>query len=167
MEGRGSGRAAERGGGQLFSGPTWARRWTTRPAQRLAWTLCQVSGHHRPSEEAPPGPAAWGRARCPPGWGSERAMHPVSSWPGASMAGSVTRPRKLPSSEGQISRVRGFRGEGRSPGGVSGAALGITGNVLPSRGGHGNPLRESSWRISWTEEPGGLRPMGSQRAGHD
>ena len=108
MEGRGSGRAAERGGGQLFSGPTWARQWTTRPAQRLAWTLCQASGHHRPSEEAPPGPAAWGRASCPPGWGSERAMHPVSSWPGASMAVSVTRPRKLPSSEGQISRVRGF-----------------------------------------------------------
>ena len=23
------------------------------------------------------------------------------------------------------------------------------------------------WRISWTEEPGGLQPMGSQRVGHD
>ena len=22
-------------------------------------------------------------------------------------------------------------------------------------GGHGNPLQYSSWRISWTEEPGG------------
>ena len=24
-----------------------------------------------------------------------------------------------------------------------------------------------SWRIPWTEEPDGLEPMGSQRAGHD
>ena len=24
-----------------------------------------------------------------------------------------------------------------------------------------------AWRIPWTEEPGGLQPMGLQRAGHD
>ena len=24
-----------------------------------------------------------------------------------------------------------------------------------------------AWRIPWTEEPGGLRPVGSPRAGHD
>ena len=24
-----------------------------------------------------------------------------------------------------------------------------------------------AWRIPWTEEPGGLQPMGSQRARHD
>ena len=24
-----------------------------------------------------------------------------------------------------------------------------------------------TWRIPWTEEPGGLQSMGSQRAGHD
>ena len=24
-----------------------------------------------------------------------------------------------------------------------------------------------SWRIPWTEEPGGLQPMGLQRVGHD
>ena len=24
-----------------------------------------------------------------------------------------------------------------------------------------------AWRIPWTEEPGGLQPMGSQRVGHD
>ena len=24
-----------------------------------------------------------------------------------------------------------------------------------------------AWRILWTEEPGGLQSMGSQRAGHD
>ena len=24
-----------------------------------------------------------------------------------------------------------------------------------------------AWRIAWTEEPGGIQSMGSQRAGHD
>ena len=24
-----------------------------------------------------------------------------------------------------------------------------------------------AWRIPWTEEPGGLQPTGSRRAGHD
>ena len=32
--------------------------------------------------------------------------------------------------------------------------------------GHGNPLQYSSWRIPWSEEPGGLQSMGSQRVGH-
>ena len=32
--------------------------------------------------------------------------------------------------------------------------------------GNGNPLQYSCWRISWTEEPGGLQSMGSQRVGH-
>ena len=31
----------------------------------------------------------------------------------------------------------------------------------------GNPLQCSSWRIPWTEEPGGLQSMGSLRVGHD
>ena len=38
-----------------------------------------------------------------------------------------------------------------------------------------NPLEEEmatysgilAWEIPWTEEPGGLQPMGSQRVGHD
>ena len=25
----------------------------------------------------------------------------------------------------------------------------------------------AAWRIPWTEEPGGLQPMGSQTGGHD
>ena len=41
-------------------------------------------------------------------------------------------------------------GLGRSPGGGS--------------GNHSNIL---TWEISWTEEPGGLQSMGSQRVGHD
>ena len=40
-------------------------------------------------------------------------------------------------------------GRGRSPG-----------------GGNGNPLQYSRWEIPWTEEPGGLQSMGSQRVGH-
>ena len=29
-------------------------------------------------------------------------------------------------------------------------------------GENGNPLQYSCWKIPWTEEPGGLQPMGSQ-----
>ena len=28
-------------------------------------------------------------------------------------------------------------------------------------------FRILAWEIPWTEEPGGLQPMGSQRVGHD
>ena len=41
--------------------------------------------------------------------------------------------------------------------------------------GGGDPLEEGmathssilAWRIPWTEEPGGLQSLGSQRVGHD
>ena len=33
--------------------------------------------------------------------------------------------------------------------------------------GNGNPLQYIAWKIPWTEEPGRLQPMGSQRVGHD
>ena len=33
--------------------------------------------------------------------------------------------------------------------------------------GHGNPLQYLAWRTPWTEEPGGLQSMGSQRVRHD
>ena len=32
---------------------------------------------------------------------------------------------------------------------------------------NGNPLQFLAWEIPWTEEPGELQPMGSQRAGHN
>ena len=46
---------------------------------------------------------------------------------------------------------------------------------LGSIPGLGKPLEEGmathsrilAWRIPWTEEPGGLQSMGSQRVGHD
>ena len=34
-------------------------------------------------------------------------------------------------------------------------------------GGHSNHYSTLAWRIPWTEEPGGLQSMGSQRMGHD
>ena len=35
--------------------------------------------------------------------------------------------------------------------------------------GDGNPLQASilAWRLPWTEEPGGLQSIESQRVGHD
>ena len=33
--------------------------------------------------------------------------------------------------------------------------------------GNGNPLQYSYWKIPWTEKPGWLQSMGSQRVGHD
>ena len=36
-----------------------------------------------------------------------------------------------------------------------------------SREGHGNSLQYLAWRTPWTEEPGGLQSMGSQKARHD
>ena len=45
------------------------------------------------------------------------------------------------------------------------ANAGDTGDV-PGEG-NGNPLQYSCLRIPWTEEPGGLQSMGSQRVGHD
>ena len=43
-----------------------------------------------------------------------------------------------------------FPGSGRSPG-----------------EGNGYPLQYLAWKISWTEEPGELKSMGSQRVGHN
>ena len=47
------------------------------------------------------------------------------------------------------------------------ANAGDTGSI-PGSGsspgeGNGNPLQYSSWRIPWTEEPGGLQSMASPR----
>ena len=47
--------------------------------------------------------------------------------------------KSLPANAGDVRDVGSIPGLRRSPG-----------------GGHGNPLRVLGWRISWTEEPGGL-----------
>ena len=58
---------------------------------------------------------------------------------------------KNPTTNAGYVRVKGLiPGSGRSPG-----------------GGHDNPLQCSCLRIPWTEEPGGLLFIGSQRGGHD
>ena len=54
------------------------------------------------------------------------------------------------SNAGDMRDTGSIPGSGRSPG-----------------RGHGNPVQHSSLEIPWTEEPGGLQSMGSQRVGHD
>ena len=51
--------------------------------------------------------------------------------------------------------------------GYSGSEGSIPGWGRSPAGGHGNPLQYSCRRIPWTEEPGGLYPMGSHRVEHD
>ena len=59
--------------------------------------------------------------------------------------------KNLPAKSGDVRDVGSIPGSGRSPG-VEGMAI------------HSSIL---AWRILWTEEPGGLQSMGSQRVGHD
>ena len=55
-----------------------------------------------------------------------------------------------PASAGDRKDTGLIPGSGRSPG-----------------GGHGNHSSVLAWRIPWTEEPGGLQSMESQRVRHD
>ena len=43
----------------------------------------------------------------------------------------------------------------------------IPGLEDPLEEGAATHSRILAWRIPWTEEPGGLQSLGSQRAGHD
>ena len=54
-----------------------------------------------------------------------------------------------PGNAGDTRNTSSNPGSGRSPG-----------------GGNGNPL-QYSWEIPWTEAPGGLQSMGSQRVGQE
>ena len=58
--------------------------------------------------------------------------------------------KNLPADAGDARDVGLTPGSGRSPG-----------------GGRDSPLQCLAWEVPWTEEPGGLQSMGSQRAGHD
>ena len=59
------------------------------------------------------------------------------------------------------------------PGGqeVKNSPTGDTGSVpglgRSPGGGHATRSSALAWRIPWPEEPGGLQPLGSQRAGHE
>ena len=60
---------------------------------------------------------------------------------------------------------------GGSEGKESASNVGVVGSVpgLGRSSGEGNGYHYSilSWRIPWTEEPGRLQSMGSQRVGHN
>ena len=73
-----------------------------------------------------------------------RASHHAWDSPGVSAV------KSLPASAGAARDAGSVLGSGRSP-----------------AGGNGYPLQFLAWRIPWTEEPGGLQSMGSQRVGHD
>ena len=45
--------------------------------------------------------------------------------------------------------------------------MGLIPGVGRFPGGNGKPLKFFAWRIPWTEEPGWLQSMGSQRVRHD
>ena len=65
---------------------------------------------------------------------------------GASRGALVVK--NLPANAGDIRDMGSSRGLGRSP-----------------QGGYGNPLPGIAWEIPWTERPGGLQSMGSQKSG--
>ena len=67
---------------------------------------------------------------------------------GASRVALVVK--NLPANAGDIRDTGSVSGSGRSSG-----------------GGHGNPSDILAWRIPWTEEPGGLQSLGSQRVVRD
>ena len=67
----------------------------------------------------------------------------ILGFPGGSIV------KNPPGHAGDIRVMGSVPGLGRSPG-----------------GGHGNTLQFLAWRILWTEEPGGLPSMGSQRVRH-
>ena len=55
-----------------------------------------------------------------------------------------------PANAGDARRMSSIPGSGRSAG-----------------GGNGNHSSNFAWRIPWTEKPGRLQSMGSQRVGHN
>ena len=58
--------------------------------------------------------------------------------------------KNLPANAGDIKGMGSIPGSERSPGGKQGTHSSLY-----------------TWRIPWTEEPGGLQSIGSQRVGHD
>ena len=57
--------------------------------------------------------------------------------------------------------------ESASNAGATGDADSILGSGISPEGGDGNPLQYSCLENPWTEEPGRLQSMGSQRVRHD
>ena len=102
----------------------------------------------------------------------------LKSWKFKSLAGS-TVVKNLPASAGDTDSIPG---SGRWPGGGHGNWLQCcclenpmdrgawwtaVHRVTKSRTWLSANTHTHPWRIPWTEEPGGLQSIGSQRAGHD
>ena len=73
------------------------------------------------------------------------------------------------SDQGQLSKNRGFPAGSDGKESVYNAR---DAGSIPESGrsqGEGNdyPIYYFAWRIPWTEEPGRLKPLGSQRVGQD
>ena len=104
-----------------------------------------------------------------------QSPHPLSS-PFSSCSQSFPKSGSFPMSQlfasgGQSIGTSGWWGW--SPGEENASERGIIDtDLIPGlgrlpRGGHSNPLQYSCLKIPWTEKPGGLQSMGSQRVGHD
>ena len=61
----------------------------------------------------------------------------------------------------------GCGSDGKESGCNEGDPGSIPGSGRFPGGGHGNPFSIFAWEIPWTEEPGGLLSIESQRVGHD
>ena len=144
------------------SRPSVTSKESTKPQPDLH-TVC------RPEDKPPSGPEAEDRTaaspRCPDPTCAHSFQHSPSPHPPPSFHGRTTPSFVLPNpwrkgaslaaqtvknpSAMQETRVRSPGWEGPPGKGMA------THSSIPA------------WRIPWTEEPGGLQSMGSQRAGHD
>ena len=79
----------------------------------------------------------------------ENTQH-LPSWQVGGFLGGAYGKKNLPASVGDIRDMGSIPVSGRFPG-----------------GGHGTYSSIFAWRIPWTEEPGRLQSIGSQRVGHD
>ena len=69
--------------------------------------------------------------------------------------------------EGNINNIQAFGSAVKNPPANAEQAGSIPGLGRSSGEGNSNLLHILAWRIPWTEEPGGLQTMESQRVGHD
>ena len=80
------------------------------------------------------------------------------------LGGAVVK--NLPANAGDLRDIGSIPGLGRYPGERHGNPLG-KGMTTPPEKGMATFSRIFAWRIPWTEEPGGLQSMGSQRVRYD
>ena len=135
-------------------------------------TLGSISNHHQVEEMFPLLCGQWPpeiheRKSTPPeGCPSHDSKAPawlISQQPRTS-DGEGRSTRTIPELQSSWYHLGGS--EGKESACDTGDPASIPGLRRSSAEGNGNPL-QYSWRIPWTEEPGGLPSMGSQRVRHD